>query len=95
MTSDEVKYLHGLVSKKISSLLQLKQGPSTPIRTRTTSTNVYVAQVTLLVFLLAATEDNLKRTSKTDKLIASETLLEFIIKDSLIREELIELFLES
>ncbi|KAK8109476.1 hypothetical protein PG999_007613 [Apiospora kogelbergensis] len=95
MTNDEVKYLHGLVSKKVSSLLQSKQGPSTSLRTRITSTNAYVAQVTLPVFLLAATEDNLKRTSKMDKLIAPETLLEFIIKDSLIREELIELFLES
>ncbi|OBS23305.1 hypothetical protein FPOA_03854 [Fusarium poae] len=54
-------------------------------------------KVDLPIFILAASEDNLKRMSQTkdSSLSAPKALLEFVVEDDLIREEIIELFLED
>ncbi|KAH7183239.1 uncharacterized protein B0J16DRAFT_373744 [Fusarium flagelliforme] len=53
-------------------------------------------KVDLPIFLVAAAEDNLERISKTEgtSLAAPKALLEFVVEDELIREEVVEIFLE-
>ncbi|EKJ70220.1 hypothetical protein FPSE_09594 [Fusarium pseudograminearum CS3096] len=54
-------------------------------------------KVDLPIFIIAASEDNLKRISQTEgsSLSAPKALLEFLIQDDLMREEITELFLED
>ncbi|KAF4985527.1 hypothetical protein FGRMN_11174, partial [Fusarium graminum] len=53
-------------------------------------------QADLPIFILAATEDNLVRISQTkgSSLAAPKAILEFVIEDYLIREEIVEIFLD-
>ncbi|KAM0226718.1 hypothetical protein ACHAP5_012331 [Fusarium lateritium] len=54
-------------------------------------------KVDLPIFLLATAEDSLGRISQTEGLLlaAPKSLLEFIVSDELIREEIVEIFLQS